>query len=610
MDAGQPALGDLDPELALALELDLLSDQELLDVAGLGWPGAPTSGSAPTAVPPLQLQPPLLPTWPLGASQQPFLPVVIPSAAGLGSSWSGGAAAAGTAAAAAPQAPAAGGVARPAPPKRSGRGSASSGISRYDKPGARKRKQEQQRNYRLRCKERAAEQHTQLAALGSAVQAARQQQQQLLEEQAALQKLQEYKDSLVEELPLSDSHAITPQAEGSSEASGIQTALPSPGHRAALTDSAGGGASGTATPTAAEAGDVGSSGDGIDSGEGSGCGSEGGSCGDRPLGSKDGDWEPVFPANWCKVGLASGSLPPPAADLMDAAVALVDRQTLHYDGNSSGGGFLAGMAAALLAGPDALGRRLVRGVKPYQLSERERGFRNLIKAAMEQWQANPAGRRRVEYRLQVLWTVRRKCFDWLVRVRPEVVAEARASHVLPAPLPSTAAAVTGSAAQGEGGMEGGVHHIMPPIVAQMRITDEQRERILAHWHSYQQRVAVARQVSREAIQRLQRQEAAWQQSGIPGPSGNLSSSAGHFLSSLQAASELATLPPEERAAWFELQHGLLKELTPVQNSLLLLGCAPYLPDCTQLCRLLEWQQQRQQLSRGDSGHFLATAVRA
>jgi hypothetical protein len=189
-----------------------------------------------------------------------------------------------------------------------------------------------------------------------------------------------------------------------------------------------------------------------------------------------------------------------------------------------------------------------------------------------------------------------------------VVAEARASYVLPAPLPSTAAAVTGCAAQGEGGMEGGVHHILPPIVAQLRISNEQRDRILAHWRAYQQRVAVARQVSREAIQRLQQQEVARQQKGIPGSSGSLPSSAGHFLSSLQAASELATLPPEETAAWFELQHGLWKALTPVQNSRLLLGCAPYLPDCTQLCRLLEWQQQRQQLSRGDSGHFLATAV--
>ena len=57
------------------------------------------------------------------------------------------------------------------------------------------------------------------------------------------------------------------------------------------------------------------------------------------------------------------------------------------------------------------------------------------------------------------------------------------------------------------------------------------------------------------------------------------------------------------------RHGSrLQALTPLQNSRLLLGCAPYLPDCTQLCRLLEWQEQRQQVSRGDSGHFLATAV--
>lgn len=174
-------------------------------------------------------------------------------------------------------------------------------------------------------------------------------------------------------------------------------------------------------------------------------------------------------------------------------------------------------------------------------------------------------------------------------MRPELVAEVRASYVLPAPLPATAAAVIGGAALAEGGMEGGVHHILPPIVvscfariycpaaglqwsgqplggcaavsparqnciatmrhppvlrnwvpntatarplpgssvqAQLRINDEQRERILAHWRTYQRRVAVARRQSREAIQRLQQQEADRQQTGIPGPSGSLAGSAG------------------------------------------------------------------------------------
>ncbi|KAI7835994.1 hypothetical protein COHA_010116 [Chlorella ohadii] len=422
MDPWQPLDGDLDPELALALELDLLSDQDLLDAA-----------------------------VPVGTAQQLPLPLWDTAALGLAGSWGGGAAAGEAAAAeaaamaAAPAAAAHGGTSssatgRPATPKKSGKSRSGSGVNRYDKPGARERKQEQQRNYRLRCKERAAEQQAQLAALGTAVEAARQQRQELLDEHAALQKMQEYKES------------------------------------------------------------------------------------------------------------------------------------------------------------------------PNQLTERERGFRNLIKAALEEWEANPAGRRRMEYRLQLLWSIRLKCSNFLARMRPELVAEVRASYVLPAPLPATAAAVIGGAALAEGGMEGGVHHILPPIVAQLRINDEQRERILAHWRTYQRRVTVARRQSREAIQRLQQQEADRQQSGIPGPSGSLAGSAGHFLSSLQAASELAALPPEETAAWFELQHGLWKALTPLQNSRLLLGCAPYLPDCTQLCRLLEWQQQRQQLSHGDCGHFLATAV--
>ncbi len=48
----------------------------------------------------------------------------------------------------------------------------------------------------------------------------------------------------------------------------------------------------------------------------------------------------------------------------------------------------------------------------------------------------------------------------------------------------------------------------------------------------------------------------------------------HFLSSLQAASELAALPPEETAAWFELQHGLWK-VGSSRHVLLLLCCCYY-----------------------------------
>lgn len=67
---------------------------------------------------------------------------------------------------------------------------------------------------------------------------------------------------------------------------------------------------------------------------------------------------------------------------------------------------------------------------------------------------------------------------------------------------------------------------LPPAQAKLHITPEQRDRILAHFHTYQQRVAVARQLSREAIQRLQRQEAERQQDGIPGPTGSLAGAAG------------------------------------------------------------------------------------
>ena len=409
MDAWQPLQQHLDPELALALELDLLSDQDLLDATDAAWPTvmgsgggsgpAPAASSAgPTAEPLLEL--PLLHTWPLAAGQ-PFVPVVSTPAAGMGGSWSDGAAAS-QAAATAAAAPSAGrgtassAAGRPATPKRSAKGGAGSGVNRYDKPGARERKQEQQRNYRLRCKERAAEQQAQFAALGSALAAARQQRQQLLDEQVALQKLQEYKNSLAEQLPLQEDSALPP-AEGSSRGSGTQAALSPLGARAALTDGAAAdrsvGTDCSGTGTAAGDGRC-SSGSGDSSGEG-GC-SDSGSDGsdvrralgsqDGALGSKDGDWESVFPTNWCKVGLASGSLPPPAAELVDAAAALADRQhALRFDGCSGGsGGLMASMAAALLAVPEALCRRLMNGIKPYQLTDRERGFRNLVKAAVEE----------------------------------------------------------------------------------------------------------------------------------------------------------------------------------------------------------------------------------
>lgn len=61
-----------------------------------------------------------------------------------------------------------------------------------------------------------------------------------------------------------------------------------------------------------------------------------------------------------------------------------------------------------------------------------------------------------------------KCVSFLARVRPEVMREARASQVLPAPLPNTAAAPSG--AQGGGGSSGtdaGVHHLLPPIVVRV-----------------------------------------------------------------------------------------------------------------------------------------------
>lgn len=243
-----------------------------------------------------------------------------------------------------------------------------------------------QRAYRLRVKERTAEQQAHLAALGAAVEAERQQQQQLLDEHAALHTVQEYKDSLAQQLPLGDG-SMGPPAEDSSGASGTQAAeaaLPPPSGQAALTSGAAaedGGADAScssSTKVAEICGDT----SGTSDGSGGACSSEGGGSGGAALGNTDGDWEPVFPSHWCKVGLASGDLPRPAAALMDTAAALADKQhALPYEGS---GGLLSGMAAALLAVPDVLCRRLMGGIKPYQLVDRERGFCNLIKAAVEE----------------------------------------------------------------------------------------------------------------------------------------------------------------------------------------------------------------------------------
>lgn len=164
MSAWQPPEEAMDPELALALELDLLSDQELLDAAGLAWPpGLQDGGSggrpaaSATAPWPVHVPLPQLPVWPLAAGQQPFLPVVGLATAGLAPDQhvAAAAAAAGSAQAAGPTSSsaataAAGGRAatsaattcKPGTPRRGGKGGG--GTGRYDKPGARERKQEQQ----------------------------------------------------------------------------------------------------------------------------------------------------------------------------------------------------------------------------------------------------------------------------------------------------------------------------------------------------------------------------------------------------------------------------------------------------------------------------------
>jgi hypothetical protein len=54
-------------------------------------------------------------------------------------------------------------------------------------------------------------------------------------------------------------------------------------------------------------------------------------------------------------------------------------------------------------------------------------------------------------------------------------------------------------------------------------------------------------------------------------------------------------------------------LTPLQRSRLVLGCSPYMPDSTQICRLLEWQEGRGLRSQpgwagasaADPGHLLS-----
>lgn len=49
-------------------------------------------------------------------------------------------------------------------------------------------------------------------------------------------------------------------------------------------------------------------------------------------------------------------------------------------------------------------------------------------------------------------------------------------------------------------------------------------------------------------------------------------------------------------------------LTPLQSSRLLLGCSPYIPDPTQLCCLLEGQQEQHWLGAAkDPGHLLAAS---
>lgn len=69
----------------------------------------------------------------------------------------------------------------------------SGGASRYDRPGARERKREQQREYRARIKARADEQQARLATAEALLAQARQERHALQAEQLALQQLVQYK---------------------------------------------------------------------------------------------------------------------------------------------------------------------------------------------------------------------------------------------------------------------------------------------------------------------------------------------------------------------------------------------------------------------------------
>lgn len=108
----------------------------------------------------------------------------------------------------------------PAPPARpardraagaaKGKGTGGKAANRYATAEARARKQEQQRQYRLRVKQRQAQQESTLRVSEAQLEALKWEREQLLEHQAALEKLQEYRERLAGVLPIAPRPASHP----------------------------------------------------------------------------------------------------------------------------------------------------------------------------------------------------------------------------------------------------------------------------------------------------------------------------------------------------------------------------------------------------------------
>jgi hypothetical protein len=180
-----------------------------------------------------------------------------------------------------------------------------------------------------------------------------------------------------------------------------------------------------------------------------------------------------------------------------------------------------------------------------------------------QWLADPNARENIEAQLKKIGEMRLRCMNYLLATRPEVAIELFRQRLMPT------------------GPHGEPNPTLVEVVTSVKFTPQQLEGLEREWSLYLQRTESVRQATRSMISFLTSTAAEESLESLCSMG-----VAGLFSERLQAARKLEAHPASEAHAFVKLTKWFSDHFTTEQKLTLMDGCAPYYPDCIQICRHL------------------------